>query len=205
MNWLKVVLGFIIMIGVLIGWFMLMKRIGGTGGTTSMKMDVGRTNRSKSRGGPNELEQIIASHRAAGGSPGQAVAGTADPRPVPATAGTTMPTVSPGRSEPSPLLAGAFKLAYLLLRTAVPELLVFAFVPASRVAGTAPNPTGGGHVFDFVLCRQDFSVVAAIDLRMPDTGTRPPAPILPAGIEYLSLDPRQLPRREHLRALLRLA
>lgn len=208
MNWLNVVLGFVIMIGVLIAWFRWMSRMRGDSGSTLSKLDVGRRGRKATAGSINELEQIIAAHRS-GSAPAPAMTeatGAPAPsrgEPAPAPPAGTAPPASEGGAD-TEFLRGPGKLAYLLLRTALPELLVFASVPASRLQASPPPVAGQDHVFDLVLCRQDFTIVAAIDLRPSDvTGPSPGAWALTRRIEYLALDPARLPRREQLRSLMR--
>lgn len=202
MNWLKVVVGFLIMIGVLIVWFRFMARLKGGGGSG---LDLAKP-ASRSRARTNELEQIIAAHR--GGTP-------ASPSPptgvAPSAAGPAAvsgrPSDAPSPQAPASgtALEGPLKVAYLLVRSTYPELVVFPNFAAARLPGVSPGATARDRVFDLVLCRQDLTPVAVIVLRegsMP--GRSPEAAILGPAIRSLELDPRQLPRREQLRQWLAL-
>lgn len=205
MNWFKVVLGFVIMIGILVAWFRFMGSLRGGGGGSGMKLE--KIGRRKDRSAGNELEQIIAAHRT----------GTA-PAPTPATSGPAMIPQSVPDPEPVPilpvppavqsaspaLLQGPLKLTYLLVRSTFPELLVFPNVSASRLVGATTASSGRERVFDLVLCRQDFTPVAVVMLRESGLpGTSPEAQLLGPDIQCLELDPRHLPRREQLRPMVR--
>lgn len=227
MNWFKVVIGFVIMIGVLVGWYRLMRHLKGDGGG-GMKLDVAR----KDGGKVNELEQFIAARRAGvpdavvAEPPVPAEAPVPPPAPLPAV-GTTvaaapaeMPAASVAASAPAtaasssmsvpgaasaqggaPLLTGSHKLAFLLFKTALPEYLVFPRVALTDVAPAAAA-RGMPHVFALVVCRADLVVVAAVDFA-DGGGHNPTVPraLSEAGVRHLLVDPRALPRRDALRVL----
>jgi hypothetical protein len=208
MNWFKVVIGFVIMIGILVVWFRFMGSMRGDGGSSGLKLE--KIGRRKERPGSNELEQIIAAHRT-GGAPAStpstpAVAATppAAPSADPEPAAPALPVPAASQASSPALLQGPLKLTYLLVRSTFPELLVFPNVSASRLGGIASVAPGRDRVFDLVLCRQDFTPVAVVMLReggLP--GTSPEALLLGPEIQCLDLDPRHLPRREQLRPRLR--
>lgn len=208
MSWFKVVLGFVIMIGVLIAWFKVMAHLkGGTG--SGFKFDKPERKR-RIRG--NDLEQFIAAHRSGTAPPPDTVSAPVTPAAMPAAAPLASPVPSPAMrpaaapsASPGPALEGPLKVAYLLVRSTYPELVAFPNFSAARLPGLAPGATARDRVFDLVLCRPDLTPVAVIVLRegsMP--GTSPEAQILGPAIRCVELDPRQLPRREQLRQLLAL-
>lgn len=203
MSWFKVVVGFVIMIGVLIAWFKVMAHLKG-GSSSGFKFDKpGR----KGRGRDNDLERFIAAHRS--GAAGPVDAGPASAPPASAAPASPLPVPPPAaRAASAPsgaALEGPLKVAYLLVRSTYPELVAFPNFAAARLPGLAPGATARDRVFDIVLCRPDLTPVAVIVLRegsMP--GTSPEAQILGPAIRCVELDPRQLPRREQLRQLLAL-
>ena len=203
MSWFKVVVGFVIMIGVLIAWFKVMAHLKG-GSSSGFKFDKpGR----KGRGRDNDLERFIAAHRSGAAGPVDARPASAPPASAaPASPLPVPPPAARAASAPSgAALEGPLKVAYLLVRSTYPELVAFPNFAAARLPGLAPGATARDRVFDLVLCRPDLTPVAVIVLRegsMP--GTSPEAQILGPAIRCVELDPRQLPRREQLRQLLAL-
>jgi hypothetical protein len=203
MSWFKVVVGFVIMIGVLIAWFKVMAHLKG-GSSSGFKFDKpGR----KGRGRDNDLERFIAAHRSGAAGPVDARPASAPPASAaPASPLPVPPPAARAASAPSgAALEGPLKVAYLLVRSTYPELVAFPNFAAARLPGLAPGATARDRVFDIVLCRPDLTPVAVIVLRegsMP--GTSPEAQILGPAIRCVELDPRQLPRREQLRQLLAL-
>jgi len=222
MDWIKVVTGFILMGGLLIGWYRLMRHLKGGDGGQGMKLDVGRGRRGRAAS-TNELEQFVASHRAAAGTPSPTdtlASDVAPPLPVDAARGTTaagqptpIPTASafssdpaatppsPGAASPAPLLSGHARLAFLLFRTALPDHHIFPRVALGAVVADAG--IARGHVFTLIVCRSDLAVVAAVDLRASEAaGPAVAAAIARAGLRHVVLDPARLPRRDAVRALL---
>lgn len=218
MDWMSVVIGFVLMGGVLIGWYRWMRHLKGGGGS-GMNLDLPK---GKARRGErvNELEQFVSTHRM-GGAPPAAAPAPAMPAPaaVPLTPSAT--TASPAPSVPlpaspptaasappaaamsAPLLSGPAKLAFLVFRTALPDHLVFARIPLGEIVADAG--IARGHVFTLVVCRPDLAVVALADLTTPEG---PPAAVSMtlsrAGLRHVVIDPAHLPRREAVRALLAL-
>jgi len=194
MNWLRVVTGFMIMAGVLLVWIRIMGQMRGRSGRSGMKMDLGDRATRKNPAQANELEQIIAAHRAGKATPPAPVAALETPEPVPS--GT-----APSGTRPPPLLAGERRTLYLLGRAAFPECLVFPCVPATRLLGPTDAAPLPGHIFDLVVCRDDYTPVAAIDLSHPRGPNGTALTLLDRhGIRYLELSAQALPRREALRA-----
>jgi len=222
MDWMNVVIGFVLMGGVLIGWYRLMRHLEGEGGS-GMKLDLpkGKARRGE---GANELEQFVATHRV-GGVPlpaeaftesvppgmtavspapsapaASSMAPTSAPSPAPAK---STPTAVPPAARSAPLLSGPAKLAFLVFRTALPDHLVFARVSLGEIVADAG--IARGHVFTLVVCRPDLAVVALADLATPEG---PPAAVSTtlarAGLRHIVIDPERLPRREAVRALLAL-
>lgn len=219
MNWTVVITGFVLMAGALFGWYRFMRFLKGDDGGIGTMPDSGKHRRARDAAGPNELEQIIAAHRSGAPAAGPTLA-------IPATPPSTSPSIAaaapglvvvpnvqrsaiPGPDAPtasgdaapaaSALLAGGPKLAYLLCRAALPECHVFARVTlAELIRGPAP-----AHTFALVVCRSDFTVLAAVDV-VADTD-RSPAPavaLAKAGIRYVRLDPKAMPRRADVRDLI---
>jgi hypothetical protein len=218
MDWMSVVVGFVLMGGVLIAWYRWMRHLKGGGGS-GMNLDLPK---GKARRGErvNELEQFVATHRM-GGAPPAAAPAPAMPVPTAGTlapSGTTAPPAptlplpappSPAASPPlaaalsAPLLSGPAKLAFLVFRTALPDHLVFARIPLGEIVADAG--IARGHVFTLVVCRPDLGIVALADLATPEGP--PPAvsvTLARAGLRHVVIDPARLPRREAVRALLAL-
>lgn len=206
MNWITVITGFVLMAGALAGWYRFMRFLkGGAGGSTA---DPGHRRRARDAGGTNELEQIIAAHRTGAAAVGPTLPARepAQARPpglvavaTPAAAAITTAPAAKATSTAPALLAGAPKLAYLLFCAALPECHVFARVTlAELIRGPAP-----AHTFALVVCRADFTVLAAVDL-VADTDRSPAAAVAlaRASIPHVLIDPRAMPRRADVRALL---
>lgn len=208
MNWIKVVTGFVLMAGVLIGWYRLMKHLKGDGGGSGMKLDIGRGKRGRADAA-NELERFVATHRAGVGTTPpsatvvEAAPATAPPIATDPVAGPVGPTpaATMPATAPRPLLSGPGRLAFLVFRTALPDHHVFARVALGEVVADAG--IARGHVFELVVCRTDLAIVAVADLRSADG--LPPAvasTIARSGLRHIVLDPARLPRRDAVRPLL---
>jgi hypothetical protein len=214
MNWFTVITGFALMAGALVGWYRFMRFLKGDDGGSGTPPDSGKRRRARDAAGPNELEQIIAAHRTGAPAVGPTLAKPAATPPAPTSPAPTSPApglvVVPG-AQPSAatapadmataspaLLSGGSKLAYLLFRAALPECHVFARVTlAELVRGPAPT-----HTFALVICRSDFTILAAVDVAPP--AERPPAPAVAlarAGIRHVLIDPKSMPRRTDVRSL----
>lgn len=211
MDWMKVVTGFILMGGVLFGWYRVMRHLKGGGGG-GMKLDLPK-GKARRGGGTNELEQFLASHRAgaltgAASTPAESVAIAPPPpvvgqEPAPPAAAAAPASAPPSAQGPATLLTGPAKLAFLVFRTALPDHLVFARVPLGEIVADAG--IARGHVFTLVVCRTDLTVVALADLATPE-GPPPAvtATLARAGVHHVVLDPSRLPRRDAVRTLLAL-
>ncbi|MBK8018020.1 MAG: hypothetical protein IPK20_15675 [Betaproteobacteria bacterium] len=201
MNWFKVIVGFAVMFGVIFAWVRIMSKLRGEASGPMFKMEFGKRSRKKDDAASNELEQIIAAHRAGVALP----AAAATPAPTPAAL-ETPPEQRPllakehARPAPEPVLAGPQKVLYLACRTAFPELIVFPRLPAAQLLGTAAMGAVAQHVFDAVLCRPDYTPLAVIDMGDPHNPSQAAQMLLrERGVRYLEFDRRSLPRREQLR------
>lgn len=200
MDWMKVVIGFVLMGGVLVGWYRVMRHLKGDGGS-GMKLDLPK--RKARRGeSTNELEAFVAAQRAgiAGGAV-PAIPAMPPESPSPAAAPTSAASPPPNVAGSAPLLSGPAKLAFLVFRTALPDHLVFARVPLGEIVADAG--IARGHVFTLVVCRTDLTIVALADLA---TAEGPPAAVTAtltrAGMHHVVIDPARLPRRDAIRTLL---
>lgn len=204
---MKVVIGFLLMGGVLFGWYRVMRHLKGEGGS-GMKLDLPK-GKSRRGGSVSELEQFVATHRAgiAGGSaPALVEAAPTAPAmppesPVPAAVPTRAAAAPANVLGSAPLLSGPAKLAFLVFRAALPDHLVFARVPLGEIVADAG--IARAHVFTLVVCRTDLTVVALADLATPD-GPPPAvtATLARAGVHHVVIDPARLPRRDAIRTLL---
>lgn len=167
-------------------------------------------------GGANELSAFIAAYRSgridatelqAGAAPASAAA----PAPIspPATDAAVAPrsntapaahTPPPAKaSTPGALLRPEVKLAYLSLRTGLRDHHVFPRIPLSDL--------GCGNIdrhVDLVVCNSSFAVVAAIDVFNGPAASDPgkDGALRAAGIPYLRLNTRSMPRPADLRSLI---
>ncbi|MCU0870286.1 MAG: hypothetical protein MUF30_11950, partial [Burkholderiales bacterium] len=107
--------------------------------------------------------------------------------------------------EPRPLLKASHKLLYLLAKSALADHHVFPHVPLAAVA-----PDLGfvqpGHQFALVVCRADFTIVAAVDLRPAAEAWRlnelRDALRIEAGVAHVIFAAEYLPKRQALRKLI---
>jgi hypothetical protein len=204
MSWGKVLVGFVLILGVFIAWIRIMRSM--RGGGTGLDMSVGRG--KKANAGANELEQIIAAHRAGNGT---GSAGSAAPAVAPAIA--PEPVTAPAAPRPVPallqapvMLSGASKLAYLVFKAGAPDHHIFARVALGELLPVElAGADLGRHAFALVVCRPDFTVAAAVDIADPVTSSRMPMvdrTLRSASIRHVVLDPRQMPKPKDVRALL---
>lgn len=204
MDWLKVVVGFVLIFGAVTVWYRLLRNLKGGGGA---RPDLPRRGK-RSEIQPNELERIIAAHRSA--PPVQPMTrAPQSPATARSTGGAPIAAGPPAAAAagpalrgpvPRPLLSGPHKLVYGLLKSVLPEYTVFPFVPLGLVA---PSAASSSHVLALVVCRPDLTVAAAVDV-VPAGSVASPAVVQAlgaAGIRHLSIDPRALPRRESIRQL----
>jgi len=200
MSWGKVLFGFAIILGVFIVWIRVMKSMSGGGGS-GVDMRVGRNRRKDA--GVNELEQIIAAHRS--GDLGVVIPVVPNEvSPAPLQAGTRAPL--PALLQAPVLLSGVHKLAYLIFKAGAPNHHVFARVPLGELLPLeVAGADLGRHAFALVVCRPDFSVVAAIDIADPTMAQRMPLvnrALQTASIRHIVLEPRRMPKPKDVRALL---
>lgn len=209
MSWIKIVAGFVIMMAVVVVWFRVMKQLRGDSGSG---MDVAVPKRRKRRNdeGANDLERFIQQHRT--GELERPDAATTAPAAV-ATAALRLakaPAAGSATQVPSAvaapvLLAGTHRLLYLILKTGLPGHHVF---PRVMLRDLVPAATAradvGAHAFAFVVCRADFSAVAAIEIAPLADSLRTELverALAATGIRHLVLDAAALPRPKGVRAL----
>jgi hypothetical protein len=229
MSWLKVLVGFLIIGGVLVGWYRFMQSVRGGGDGRGLNMDVGRKRKKGAEdGGDNELERIIAMHRA--GVPVEGVKPDGPPKltvvasnPPPAPNAVV---VAPGQTLVDPasaaqalarpaaaallqapaLLSGAGKLAFLAFKAALPNHHVFARIPLCQlVPQEAPGSDLARHAHAVVVCRSDFTVRAVVDVSDPSIAARLTEvhrALEAHAIHHLVVDPRKMPKPKEIRALL---
>lgn len=201
MSWGKVLVGFVIILGVFIAWLRIMKSMSGGGGS-GLDMRVGRDRRKD--GGVNELERIIAAHRAGNGAANDGVASppvSAEMQPTQENA----PAPVPALLQAPMLLSGAQKLAYLVFKTGIPDHHIFARVPLGELLPLElAGADLGRHAFALVVCRPDLTVVAAVDIADPEKAQHTAVvsrTLQSASIRHIVLDPRQMPKPKDVRAL----
>jgi hypothetical protein len=202
MSWSRIVIGFLIMMGVVVVWFRLTRAIKGQDGSR-LDTRVGRKRARREGDEPNELERIIAAHRA-GAMPADTKPHAASPAADADDRAGLTPS-APATPRVPVLLNGSQKLAYLLFKAALPDHHVLARVALGELLPDVPATVSRGrHVFAAVVCNADFSVAAAVDIRDPATEheLRIVADTLRTrGIRHILLDPRALPRPRDVRAL----
>ena len=190
-SWFKVIVGFVLMIGVVIAWYRIMQSLRGPTGS-GMDLSVGKKRRGRAEDA-SELERFVAAHRA-GALDGGAKAS-------PSTVAPSLPT--PPKPTSKPLLEGPDKLAYLIFKTALRDHVVFARVSLAAVAPDAPAPVQ--HIFALVICKADFRVIAAVDVDSGIDAMRIAAigrHLADAGIRHIVLDAKKLPKPAQIAALI---
>jgi len=146
-------------------------------------------------------------------------AADAPPAGIPAVAGNA-PAQAPPVAAAVPsgkerFLGKAETLVYYLLKTGIPDHEVFANVTLAAVVGQE----GGGfnqeqqlkrfsqHQLDFVICDKSMRIVAVVEVELPGgtdtTGTQrfKSDTLKAAGVRLVLLNPKSMPRREGIRAL----
>jgi len=133
-------------------------------------------------------------------------AGAAPRAPAPAPAAAVTAT----RRER--FLSQPETLIYYLLRTGMAGYEIFPRVSlasvvaiASNVSATPRQMPSGTHDLDFVVCDKSMRIVAAIQLarRLPGPdGARVEQNLAAAGIRLVTVDPKALPKRGELGALI---
>jgi hypothetical protein len=176
-----------------IAWYLVHRYL-----RTTSKTDAGASS--------SELEAFIAAYRsgridaqAAAGAPVPAVPRAAAARAAAAPAPATAESGKPRR--PGALLRPEVKLAYLSLRAGLRDHHVFPNVPIADLGhGDAP-----GRV-DLIVSGPDFMTVAAIDVSAgagaAANDTDKVAFLRAAGIRYLRLNARAMPKPDELKTLL---
>jgi hypothetical protein len=115
------------------------------------------------------------------------------------------------------LLTPPQTLLYYLLRTGLPEHIVFAQMPLAAVLEPDARLTGFArddhardlleHVVDFVIADKSLRPLSAVVLRNAAArsagakSVQPAAWLKAAGMKYVELDAAALPRKEAIRAL----
>lgn len=201
MSWGRVLFGFVIMLGVFIAWGLLMKSMRGDGGS-GLDLSVGRKKRKAEP--VNELERIIAAHRAGDAGATEAAIPLSEPSQGPSIETTAAPPVPALRQAPV-FLAGAQKLAYLVFKTGLPDHPLFARVPLGELLPVAlVGADLGRHAFTLVVCRPDFTVAAAIDIADPAAAQRMAMvnrTLKVAAIRHIVIETRNMPKPRDVRAL----
>lgn len=209
MNWMKIVAGFLIMMAVIVAWFRVMKRIRGDGGS-GVEVSMPKRRKRRPDEGVNDLERFIQSHRTGesertGAVVPDLVATVAAAAPAPARAASAPGPVAPPAISTPVLLAGVHRLLYLILKTGLPGHHVFPrvmlrdLVPASTARADV-----GAHALAFVVCKSDFSAVAAIELAPLADSVRTELvqrALAATGIRHVTLNGSALPRPGAIRAL----
>lgn len=156
------------------------------------------------------FEQMFKAGTTAAATP----APVAAPPPAPGPAAAPEAPAAVAYSACERLLSQTETLIYYLLRSGIPDHEVFPKVPLTAVVG-AP---GAGydreqqlrrlsrHQIDFILCDKAMRIVAAVQVETsgPEAvvAQRIKADCLKsAGIRLITIDPRSLPKRSELRAL----
>ena len=207
MDWMKIVAGFVIMMAVIMVWFRVMKQIRGDGGS-GVDVTVPKRRKRRPDQGVNDLERFIQSHRTGESERPNAMA--VDPVVAATSALPARPVFAPFGMVPAVisapvLLAGVHRLLYLILKTGLPGHHVF---PRVMLRDLVPAATAradvGAHAIAFVVCKSDFSAVAAIELAPLADSVRTELvqrALAATGIRHVILDGSALPRPAAVRAL----
>ena len=144
----------------------------------------------------------------------QAVRAATTSAPVPSAA----PAAAPAKPAPVParvterFLAQGETLAYLLLRTGIPDHVVFAKVPVESIIAAPGTGLAGGawqrvahQRVDFLVCDRSMHVTAVIKLRagVHTEGQGPSAieVLRGAGVRIVEIDTAHMPHRDEIRKL----
>jgi hypothetical protein len=143
------------------------------------------------------------------------------PPPVTGTAGlatskppAAAPVISVAVQQRTPFLTQPETLVYFLLRTAIPDHVIFAKVPLSSVIGPSGRQPGSRNesrqlsenLLDFVVCDRNMHVVSVVeigDTGKPDSalsGSVNADCLSAAGVRLAVLDASALPARNEIRA-----
>ena len=138
------------------------------------------------------FEEMFKNEYRGGQTDVSAAPAVAAPRPAAAVAAGPPPA-------PGPLLTQSETLVYYLLRTAMPDQVVFAKVPLSSVigAGGRENATQPP-LLDFVVCDRSMRVSAVVELTAADSVKA--RRLGAAGVRLAFIDVAALPPRNEIRA-----
>ncbi|MGH8629371.1 MAG: hypothetical protein ACREU7_01215 [Burkholderiales bacterium] len=188
MNFLFGLLGAVLLVGLMVGWYVLHRRITG-------ESPLSGGEREADRGAGTELEAFIAAYRAGKVSPEQL-------RPespgAPAGAGAPVAAAAPGVVASPVFMRPEVKLAYLTFRAGLRDHHVFANVHLADLARDAGNAR-----VDLLVLDAKFLPVAAVDVCRPGEETRAEtlAALRAAGVRYLRLQSTAMPRPGDLHTL----
>jgi hypothetical protein len=152
----------------------------------------------------SELEEFIAAYRRDKGT-GQVQAPplSAQPSGAPGLAAATAAAVKARAA----FLSGPAKLAFLVLKTGLPDHHVFAHTRVSDLMEGTSAPALANLPIDLLVCSKDLGIVAAVDL---NNGMQSDALLArekeqrlrSAGIRYLRLAPGAFPKPADVRRLI---
>jgi hypothetical protein len=194
----KLVLATLILIAVFVGMVQIQRRIRGDGPTFRLKLGDGD---AKQASDANELEQFIEAYRR------DPTLGKPEPSALPAALAQASPAGdlgAPPRTS-APFLAGAHKLAYLLLKSALSEYHVFPRVLLPGIAHAGGAFAGESHTVDFLVCDRNLSIVCAALLDEGNRAARGSGleeQLRARGVRCVMLASRQLPRPAQMRELI---
>jgi hypothetical protein len=177
-------LGALLLGALLVGWYLLHRRITGEGSPLAGRREAGHD-------GATELEAFIAAYRAGKVSPEQLKS---------PSAGSQSAAAAPGAATtPSLFLRPEVKLAYLTFRTALRDHHVFANVRLSDVVAN-----GGDIRVDLLVLDAKFVPVAAVDVYRPGEDARADTllALSPSGVRYIRLQTNAMPRPGDIHSLL---
>jgi len=152
----------------------------------------------------SELEEFIAAYRRDKGTgPVQAPPLSAQPAGAPGLAAATAAAVKARAA----FLSGPAKLAFLVLKTGLPDHHVFAHTRVSDLMEGTSAPALANLPIDLLVCSKDLGIVAAVDL---NNGMQSDALLArekeqrlrSAGIRYLRLAPGAFPKPADVRRLI---
>ena len=196
----------------ILGWLYLLLLLIPAVGTGYIVWDYRRKTAVRNAERAHRLQALVGAVRLEG------------PTEPPERLSTPIPTTTPAAVHPrapyarrARLLTPAQTLLYYLLRTGLPEHVVFAQVPLAAVLEPDALLTGlardqhardlAEYTVDFVIADKSlrpWSAVVLCDAAARSAGaqnTQPAAWLKAAGMRYVELDAAALPRKEAIRAL----
>lgn len=196
----------LILVAMIVGLAQFQRRLRGEQGGLFSGLRDRREPRLKS----NDLEAFIAAYQRDKSVVAEAA------RPEPSAAGPVEPTANGAPAQPQVLggfLHGPAKVLYLVLKAALPDHHIFAYMRLTDVI----KPVGGSLTpqvraqfaqsrMDFVVCNKDLGVVALLDI---SDGTRTDDPIKQhlqpqlssVGVRYVRVAPTAIPKPAEVRSL----